>query len=365
MEINSTSNEDSMKFPKSLQWDFTQRCTRSCIYCHKKYLPRILNNGNDSAMTEEISIQLIEKIVKEIATRNTLLDITGGEPFLNKHIWELLSLCVNEGVKFAVITKKTFSEKDVVRLKNIGVNKITVSIDSPIADKADFLVGDDGFFAGMLSSIKTLKEYGIQVNVKSLICNYTINDFSELIELLDDQGVETVVLQDFMPGSFSISTKYVENIRHYTDILSLSDDNRSSLKNLVNGLPNRRIRVINSIADPDKLWEPTPCPIKVDRLFLRPDGKVFICGLMHEFVVGNIKEQSIAEIWNSEAMQTLKNPPRSLFEGTNCYDCHAFEECNKLSRCYEQALINHGRMFAPDEVRLCKYFLEDGSSELG
>lgn len=358
MEKPSSNGTDLVESPSRLHWDFTHRCNLRCKYCHKKSIPLILYESANSALKEEVSIRLIRNVVKELADMNTKLDITGGEPFLNKNIYELIQLSVSHNLEFDVITKRCFSEREVSRLKEIGLRKITVSIDSPVTEKADFLVGKDNFLSDMLNSLKYLNRAGIEVRVMSLICNYTIKEFDEFIKLLDDLGVKAVLLQEFNPANFSFSKKYNHEVLQYEDILSLSDYNRRLIKDLVHDLPQRKVEVRDLIKAPGSLAEPNPCFIKQGSLFLRPDGKAMLCGQLQEFVVGDIKEQSIAEIWNSEMLQTLMNPPRSLFKGTDCHDCHAFEECNNMSRCYGQALVKHKRLFAPDS-RLCSFYKEE------
>jgi MoaA/NifB/PqqE/SkfB family radical SAM enzyme len=225
------SDKAVCKAPKWLHWDFTHRCNMRCIYCHKKFLPSILNDSVECAESEELSVHKIRELVSEIAEHDTLLDVTGGEPFLNRHIWDLIETSVQEKVRFEIITKKTFSKSEVIKLYDLGCRKLTVSIDSPLPEKADFLVGRDGFFDRMTRSIRLLCNQGIQVFVKSLVCNYTIADFFELITLLDELGVSSVRLQEFNPASYSMTTKYLNEIMKYEDLLTLTDENRGSSPN--------------------------------------------------------------------------------------------------------------------------------------
>jgi len=69
------------------------------------------------------------------------------------------------------------------------------------------------------------------------------------------------------------------------------------------------------------------CSVPFTQLFLYPTGEVFVC-CENSYKVGDIRKQSIEEIWNSEAMQSL----RQEFLDDNPVTCKSYIEdqgCNK------------------------------------
>ncbi len=352
--------------PKVLQLDITHRCNLRCIYCFKKFLPSVLQNDTTDGPGAEMSLELLERVVREIAPHGTILDITGGEPFLNERIWDLIPLCVDSGVRFEIVTKHCFSEAEAARLKDAGLEGITVSLDSPVSEKADRLVGKAGFFIEMTSGIGFLRKHGIAVKVKAVVCDYTADDVGDLLTLLKDLGASKVMLQEFSHSSFSLANrKHDGEVLRNNALLSLGDQNRSSIKSLVKSTSFGGMEVIDHLNPDGMPTKPSPCPVLLGRMFLRPDGRVLFCGQIQELVVGDARDNSIFEIWNSEEMGTLMNPEKKLFEGTDCTACDKFQKCSSLGRCPGYALLRYKRLFAPDENRLCRYFGRKAAADGG
>jgi MoaA/NifB/PqqE/SkfB family radical SAM enzyme len=312
-------DNDMSRFPEWLHLRLTYKCIRNCIYCHSKYVPKILYNKYQKN-SSELTFSQLQRLVSELKGTKSYLDIYGGEPFLHPNIWDFLRLCVENQIVFSVTTKKAFSKSEVSRLSKIGVKKICVSIDSAIPSKADYLAGTEGFFNSMISSITHLIESNIEVHVQSLICNYTIVELDQLFSMMLNLGVTSLRLADFQPASHSIVNSYQDDVLKYRDQLELSDYNRRILGDFVKNYSNPEMELIESFFTGEASGVPSPCPIKDEHLYLHPDGKAYICNMFVEFIVGDFMTHSVEEIWNSEAMQTLRNPPRSVFEGTECFE---------------------------------------------
>ena len=87
------------------------------------------------------------------------------------------------------------------------------------------------------------------------------------------------------------------------------------------------------------------------QIVIAPDGKVVTCEQSPqegEFVCGDVKFQSIMEVWNSEALKKWYEPPREEFKETVCYDCDEFQSCiHGMGHCWIQVLKMQGRLWAP------------------
>ena len=84
-------------------------------------------------------------------------------------------------------------------------------------------------------------------------------------------------------------------------------------------------------------------------LAISSDGRAFLCEqmrLIDEFVVGDLRRQSIMDVWNSPALLDFIFPPRSKFEETICYECDEFEKCMwEQGRCYRDAYFSYGTVY--------------------
>jgi radical SAM protein with 4Fe4S-binding SPASM domain len=82
-----------------------------------------------------------------------------------------------------------------------------------------------------------------------------------------------------------------------------------------------------------------------------PNGDVVLCEQMPhsaEFVVGNVRQHGLMEVWNSERLLDFVVPPREKFGSTPCAGCGEFDVCHRIyGRCFRDAYFNYGTPFAP------------------
>jgi radical SAM protein with 4Fe4S-binding SPASM domain len=82
-----------------------------------------------------------------------------------------------------------------------------------------------------------------------------------------------------------------------------------------------------------------------------PNGDVILCEQSPhtaEFVVGNLKKQSLLDVWNSQALMDFIVPDRRRFAGTACFDCDEFDSCHRLyGRCFRDAYFTYGGIYTP------------------
>jgi radical SAM protein with 4Fe4S-binding SPASM domain len=84
---------------------------------------------------------------------------------------------------------------------------------------------------------------------------------------------------------------------------------------------------------------------------IAPDGLVTLCEQMpqtKEHTIGDVRKQTIMEIWNSDRLLHYIYPDEDRFKGTACFDCGHFEECHRASgHCFRDALFFHGSRYMP------------------
>jgi radical SAM protein with 4Fe4S-binding SPASM domain len=93
------------------------------------------------------------------------------------------------------------------------------------------------------------------------------------------------------------------------------------------------------------------CEIGTRSLHVMPDGSVSRCRYLPgvpEMIVGSLEESALLEIWNGIRLNSMTRPSRESYAGTSCFGCGSHEACNSRGRCYASALMNQGRLHAPD-----------------
>lgn len=136
-KVNSVIKKPTEKFPKKLidqfgrQVDYirlsiTDRCDFRCVYCMAEdmtFLPR----------AEVLSLEECARLVKVfVALGVSKVRITGGEPLVRKNaLWLFTEIGQLDGLEELVVTTNGSQlEKQAQDLKNAGVKRINISVDS-------------------------------------------------------------------------------------------------------------------------------------------------------------------------------------------------------------------------------------------
>ena len=100
-----------------------------------------------------------------------------------------------------------------------------------------------------------------------------------------------------------------------------------------------------------------------------PSGDCTICEMLYynkHFIIGNIKEMNIEDIWNSKKALSLYSPSKEeIVVESTCSSCSMFDKCRKnLAKkiCYVDIMKVHKHPDFPDpkcpqSQQMCNYIL--------
>ena len=199
-----------------LRLSVTERCNLRCRYC----MPAngICKLRHDEMLTEDEMIMAVETAA---ALGVTKLRITGGEPLVKKNI---VSICRRagavEGIKdLAITTNGVLLPELGKELKEAGVNRLNISLDTLDADKYAYITRI-GTLDKAMEGIETAIALGfekIKLNAV-LIGGFNDDEIRPLAELtkkypLDMRFIEMMPMYDsgdFKEASFIPGTKVLE-----------------------------------------------------------------------------------------------------------------------------------------------------------
>jgi cyclic pyranopterin phosphate synthase len=224
-----------------LRLSVTDRCNFRCYYCMPEeginFAPRkeLLSFGEMYELSSLFVGLGIDKI-----------RITGGEPFVRNGIIPFLyKLSELDGLKEIVVTSNgTLSTKHQSALKEMGIRKINISLDSLDAERFHRITRRDSFDT-VYNGILGLLDDGFEIKLNCVVAeNKNIEDIIPFIELTKDYPLSVRFLEE-MPFNGSELSGYsgwdykriYEHISgHYSDITPLiSDDNSTSVNYKIPG----------------------------------------------------------------------------------------------------------------------------------
>lgn len=168
---------DKLRRPlRDLRISVTDQCNFRCRYCMPEEIfgPNYPFLEKDKLLTFEELTRLTRNFVSLGAQK---VRITGGEPLMRKQLPEFIRMIRDiDGVKdIAMTTNGSLLAKHAVRLKEAGLHRVTVSLDS-LNDERFAAMNGRGFkVAQVLEGIEHAAAYGLKVKV-NMVVQKGVND---------------------------------------------------------------------------------------------------------------------------------------------------------------------------------------------
>lgn len=335
---------DSFYRPISMFAFLSDDCKRNCRYCsvQKRVLPH----------SSFLSLERWNAIIEEISQFGIFwVTLCGGEPFLRSEIFEIIAMLSGRDIPVEVLTKAHITRPMAQKLALYKLSSIQYSIDAVDPALADFLTGSANFFRVSVDSIGNLVSCGVKVRTNTVVTPLNVRQIPDLIKLLANLGVSRMTVAQYWK-SF-----YVPNASQF---LLDPEDGRWL---------EERVADLSEHYDVHFKWEQDQSLVAREAkertwlsrrlcgggrlsFVMRADGRICLCTeipIEDQFVVGDLKRQSVMEVWNSRRMRDLLFPRQDRFRGVACSECENFILCHESrGRCFRDSLRAYGTFFAPD-----------------
>lgn len=340
---NTTKHKDSrLNIPNELAILFDTKCYTNCIYCFVDKRHKIENF---------MSFEKIKSIIKEARSLNMRdCQIHGGDLFCYPHWKELLQTLLENNYMPYVSTKYPLNEKDIMDLKELGVERIQFSLDSIDEDQLmKILKVNKGYLKKVDDMFHCLRKYGIKFFVKSVITKYNdkIKDVKNLIDYL--LTFDNMIDLSIAPGASNLHSDFnqyrtsLENFNMIVNYVKELNDVRVDTQ----GITQPVSKDLSFEEKCKAFFKGARCSGNTSSFLILPDGKVTLCEQTYwhpNLILGDITNKSILEIWNSEKAISLYNINKENMNDENpCKKCEQFEYCRKIKGvCWRIAFQSYG-----------------------
>jgi len=236
-----------------------------------------------------------------------------------------------------------------------------VSIDSLIGSHLIPSLGVSADYVDkMLYSLELLDKYKIPIMVHSVLTKYndSIEDMQSIYNVL--KNLSNIIDWHIVKGEPSLYPKddYCNIEIEPTPINNIIDYLESSKSESgfpiyipERVLPNKNLNTgteYNINADASKFFQRSFCSGLFSALYILPDGQVTICEQLYwnkDFIVGNILNNSIQEVWNSEKAKSIYFIKQADIPSDSlCHSCDKFDACRAIRQvCYREIIRKYGK----------------------
>lgn len=170
-------------------WEITMLCNLNCGFCHRTEEENSQFDFN--RMGEAITL------FKKLNARDII--ITGGEPFLHPHLFEIIDTLHLNGFSVDICTNGTLiSERNIIFFKQ-RLKEISISIDSYIPSIHDYARGQKGAWEKAIRAVELLVKHRLTVHVITLLRVETIKDIKPTISFLSESGISSISFIGYIP----------------------------------------------------------------------------------------------------------------------------------------------------------------------
>ncbi|MCK5511977.1 MAG: radical SAM protein [Thermodesulfovibrionia bacterium] len=307
-----------------IQWHLTERCNLRCSHCYQEEtIKKEMTFPEVNEVIEEVSGVLYDWAETYGIKFSPSFNITGGEPFLRKDIFEILDALRRKGFDVYLLTNGTLiHKKEAEQLSDLGIKGVQVSIEGPEAIH-DTIRGK-GSFALSARGIKNLLHSHIRVTLNVTLSNLNEGYIGELITFAKDIGAQRLGFSRLVPcgrGALLLN-QMIDKFRVkqiYDSLLSLDVKGLE----IVTGDPIASQMNIKNSSDTG-CTAYGGCAAGIAGLTLLPDGTITPCRRLN-IPIGNIREDSLREIWaTSDVLNVLRD--KNSYKG-KCGKCRRWASC--------------------------------------
>ncbi len=330
-------------------FEVTRRCNLRCKMC--QYIEWLEHAPLEVQKEGELSTEEWINVIDQVH-RFSLISFTGGEPFMRKDFLELLRYASARARTHVISNTTMLTEERAAALVDLapnrfggrGFNFIGTSLEGP-SERHDEIRQLNGAFERSSNGIKMLLKYRDQagkpcpmVHVTTVIQKDNVDILPQMPKLMKALGVDvwnlvTETRMFDLPGFGEVDPKTfkaadIQWPRIDRKILAQSLDDASTAahaEGLDIRLPRMPLNDLLDYYDCGLKLRDYECRSPWNTLIIGRQGDVYPCWIQK---AGNIRENTLREIWNNETMRDFRQTcQRHLF--AMCPGCCFLEHKKK------------------------------------
>ena len=263
------------KVVRKVEMGITFDCQCNCPKCSSVFM----HDPNK----RKLEMHEIKKAAEEIiALGAAQINFTGGEPLMEKNIFEIIKCFHPRKMLITINTNGLLLSRDMIdKLEEAGVDIIKISLDSPIPEEHDESRVFEGCYRKVIESLEYIKTKKKMIAQLSTVCikeNLNSDRIWKMVALAKEHDA---MLGLTIPAA---SGRWVEN-----KSILLGEKEKKVLKKLMD--------VSHVIRDTDEAYLRSHCPAGSEEFYLTCYGDIIPCPLI-QISFGNVRDLDVKTIWN-------------------------------------------------------------------
>ncbi len=310
-EILKGCNFEDYQSPLFIAWQLNSACNLRCLHCCEES-----GHSMPDEMTKEEALDFCRQITE---SNIPYVAISGGEPMLCPHFFDVCEFIRGNNTSLKIETNGEFiDEQTAGRLAELKLRSVQISLDGATAETHGRL-RTGGNWEKAVSACKCLIKNGVNTEIVFVPTKFNCHEIGDVIDMAYSMGAY---------GVYTGRTMRIGRAAKNWDIICSSNeeyDNFFSVLQKKADFYDGRMKVYyypSDIIEELKYRMEQPAA----SLLILPNGKVKLISAL-PFVCGDLKKQSLSEIWESYK-KAWRNPQVTEFAEKVIADAKLLAESN-------------------------------------
>jgi radical SAM protein with 4Fe4S-binding SPASM domain len=298
------------------QVELTSRCNERCVHCYIPHENKI----------SDIEPALFYDTLDQLRGMGVLsLTLSGGEPMLHPRFAEFLRKAKDSDFSINVLSNLTLLNDEIIaEMKANRLSSVQVSLYSTKPDIHDSITKVPGSFYKTRNAILRLIENDIPLQIGCPVMKQNKNSYVAVSKWAEEHKVRAI-------ADYIMMARYDHTTSNLDNRLSL-DEVGGIIKDIIKNDPDyeERLREADfTEVERRDLSDDVLCGVCISSICMVANGNIYPCAGWQDYVVGNIAQTPLREIWDrSPKVQYLRSlRRRDLPKCMNCVDRHFCAMC--------------------------------------
>ena len=171
--------------PVFVCWETTKACLLACGHCRARAIRRALPDQ----LSHEDSMKVIDQLI-EFGEPYPALLLTGGDPVMRDDFFDLIEYAKQKGIYVAVAASVTpkLTEELIWRMKELGVDIMSLSLDGASPETHDKLRGVKGTWQETIRNLQLATDIGLRTQINTTVMRSNVHELADVFHLAKTHG---------------------------------------------------------------------------------------------------------------------------------------------------------------------------------
>jgi radical SAM protein with 4Fe4S-binding SPASM domain len=300
-DVSTSVSTGYLTAPASILWDITNACNLKCKQC-------LSSAGRP--LEDELTFDEIKMILDDLAKMKVFtICFLGGEPLMRNDFLDILRYAskYNFGLSFST-NGVLVNDQLVEDLENLKIFHVQVSLDG-LEETHNQIRGQSNSFQLAVDAVKKLTESGMQVGISTTVNKLNLKELDDLIQLSLSLGASYFKPIPIMPvgrgkdvNQLMLSPAETEDYVKF--LLTKKEQHGDEMQIFAEETYSW---LFQEPPEPHSLSTKlthSTCAAGTSQLVFSPNGQVYPCPFLRDFVAGDLRSESIVDIWEKSSVLT-------------------------------------------------------------